>query len=77
METTSRTGSTDWLKEIAVKKGVGPFQFRIVAFLMGRWRKGLTYNDVFLLVYGLNKRKLGDVEAKKVAASAIMELSEA
>lgn len=66
----------EWIDDIAVRKGHGPIQFRIAAFLMGKFRKGLTYKEVFLLVYGLNKRKHGESEAKKIAAKAITELHE-
>lgn len=66
----------EWLDEIAVRKGTGPFQFRIAAFLTGRLSKGLTYRDVFFLVYGLNKRRLGENEAKRVAAEATIKLYE-
>ena len=66
----------EWIDEVAVRKGHGPVQFRIAAFFMGKFRKGLTYKDVFLLVYGLNKRKHGESEAKKIAAKAIAELHE-
>lgn len=76
MDIEQRAGSAEWLDETAVRKGLGPFQFRIAAFLTGRWKKGLTYRDVFFLVYGLNKRRHDDKEAKRIAASATMGLYE-
>lgn len=76
MEQTQRTDSNEWLDEIAVRKGVGPLQFRVAAFLTGRLRKGLTYRDVFFLVYGLNKHRHGENEAKQIAAKATIKLYE-
>ena len=41
---------------------------------MFRWKRKLTYKDLFLLLYGVNRNKMGDKEAKEFALYKIVEI---
>ena len=41
---------------------------------MLRGRRKLSYKDLFLLIYGTNRNKMGDKEAKEFALYKIVEI---
>ena len=48
--------------------------YKAVCFLIGR--KKLTYQEMFMLLYGINRKMLGDREAKEIASQRIIAIYE-
>mgnify|MGYP003468652169 FL=1 len=44
---------------------------------MFRWRRKLTYKDLFLLLYGVNRNKVGDKQAKEISLYKVVEIYQA
>ena len=57
----------EWLNEKVVKTPYYNWIYQIVCFLMFRWKRKLTYKDLFLLLYGVNRNKVGDRQAKEIS----------
>lgn len=51
----------------------GNWLYKICCFALGRRKEKLSYNELFMLLFGLNKRALGDDEAKKYAMNQILK----
>lgn len=65
--------SIDWINEkIAKDKDVG-ILYKIISFFMFKRKDGLTYKDVFMISYAMNKKK-GHKEAMLKALSVITAL---
>ena len=64
----------EWLNEKVVKTPYYNWIYQTVCFLMLRWKRKLTYKDLFLLLYGVNRNKMGDKEAKEFALYKIVEI---
>ena len=67
----------EWLNEKVVKTPYYNWIYQIVCLLMFRWRRKLTYKDLFLLLYGVNRNKLGDKQAKEISLYKIIEIYQA
>lgn len=63
-----------WLNEKLEKMPYNNWLYKVICFLMGKRKKKLTYKDMFLLLYGLNRKKYGDLEAKKISLYKIVEI---
>ena len=64
----------EWFDEkIEYIKG-DKFFYKVICFLLGGHKKRLTYKQVYLLLYGLNKSRFGEDKAKKLAASRILDI---
>ena len=48
--------------------------YKVACFLIGK--KKMTYQEMFLLFYGLNKKNIGEEQAKKYAIERIIALYE-
>ena len=60
-----------WLNEKILKIPHHNWLYQIICFLMFRGRRKLSYKDLFLLIYGTNRNKMGD---KEFALYKIVEL---
>ena len=67
----------EWLNEKVVKTPYHNWIYQIVCFLMFRWRRKLTYKDLFLLLYGVNRNKVGDRQAKEISLYKVIEIYQA
>ncbi len=50
------------------------FLYKLVCFCLKGPKKRLSYKELYLLLYGINKRKLGEENAKKKAMERILEI---
>jgi hypothetical protein len=66
--------SPQWLKEPVFRLNKLNWLYQIVCFLLGKYKKKLTYEELFLLLYGLNRGCLGDEEAKKRSMLKVIEI---
>ena len=53
-ETIERVPKLNWL-------------YKFCCFMLLKSKKKMTYNEMFMLLYGLNRRKLGESKAKQYA----------
>lgn len=63
----------EWLNETVVSVPYYNWLYKIVCFLFGKRKKKMTYQELFLLLYGLNRNKVGDKKAKEMALYKIVE----
>lgn len=64
----------EWLNEKIERMPYNNWLYKIICFLMGKRKTKLTYKDLFLLLYGLNRKKYGDKEAKELSLYKIVEI---
>jgi hypothetical protein len=50
------------------------FIYKIICFLLGGRKKRLSYKQVYLILYGINKSRYGVEKAKKLAMSRILDI---
>ncbi len=63
-----------WTKEIVETVPTKRWLYRIACFLQGK--KKMTYQEMFMLLYGINKKSLGEKAAKEFAAQKIIGIYE-
>lgn len=64
----------EWFNEkIEYIKG-DRFLYKLVCFCLKGPKKRLSYKELYLLLYGLNKRKIGHKNAKIKAVERIIEI---
>jgi len=64
----------DWMNETLPNLERGNWMYDLICFLMGRRKKKLTYKEYMMLLYGLNRKKLGDKESEDKAIIRALEL---
>jgi hypothetical protein len=64
----------EWMEEPIECLERGNWLYRFVCFFLGKRKKKLTYQEMYMLLYGLNKGKLGEKESKKAAMNRILEI---
>lgn len=57
----------EWMNEPIPNIEKGNWMYSIICFLMGRRKKKLTYREYMMLLYELNRKKLGENESNKRA----------
>ena len=62
----------EWLNEKVERVKGSNWLYRFMCFCL--CRKRLTYKQLFLIMYGLNKRRLGEKTAKQLALDRILEI---
>lgn len=50
------------------------FLYKLVCFFLKGPKKRLSYKELYLLLYGLNRQKLGEYNARKKAMGKIIEI---
>lgn len=64
--------SEDWLNETIPCLKDGNWLYKIVCFCLGRRKKKLSYKEMYMLLYGLNRNKIGNGKAKEEALKRIL-----
>lgn len=64
----------DWFDEKIEYIKDDRFLYRIICFFMGGPKYKMSYKNLYLLLYGLNKNTLGEVQAKKKAMNRILKI---
>lgn len=65
---------TKWMNEKVTKIDGHRFFYWFVCFFMLRWRKKMTYKELFLLYYGLHRQTLGEANSKKKALQTVLKI---
>ena len=64
----------EWFNEkIEYIKG-DRFLYKLICFFLGGPKYRMTYKELYLLLYGLNKKSLGEDIAKKKSMNKILEI---
>lgn len=63
-----------WTKEVIEKVPTKQWIYRIACFFLGK--KKLTYQEMFMLLYGVNKKGVGEKAAKEFATQQIIGIYE-
>lgn len=64
----------EWMDETIDRLENGNWIYKMVCFFLGRRKKKMTYKEMYLLLFGLNKKDLGEEEAKKAALERILKI---
>ena len=64
----------EWLDESIIEIKGSETLYKIICFLMGRRKKKLTYKELFVLIYGLNRKKYGEKKSKELAMLRILQI---
>ena len=64
----------DWMNETIPNLERGNWMYSIICFLMGKRKKKLTYKEYMMLLYGLNRKNLGDGKSIRKAGNKVLEL---
>ena len=63
----------DWMKETVTEMKFCNWLYKFICFCLGRRKKKLTYEELYVFFYGLYKKKYTEKEAKALAVSQILE----
>lgn len=63
-----------WLNEKIPFLKDGNRLYNIVCFCLGKHKNKMSYKEMYLFLYGLNKGKLGEKTAKEKALLRILEI---
>lgn len=64
----------DWLNEKIDRIENDKFLYKFICFLLGGPKHRLTYKEVYLILYNLNKKSLGEEKAKKKSIAKILQI---
>jgi hypothetical protein len=64
----------EWFDEKIEKINDDKFLYKIVCFLLGGPKYRLSYKNLYLILYGLNRGKLGEEKAKKKAMERVIKI---
>lgn len=66
---------TEWLQERIPKLDKMNWLYQFVCFFMGKRKKKLTYENMYVLLYGLNRNSVKEEQdAKKLAMARVLEI---
>ena len=64
---------TTWMEDRVQSVEHSNWLYKLCCFFLGRKKTNLTYKELFLVIYGINRRKMGDKEAKTYAMNEILK----
>lgn len=64
----------EWMNEKVTKIDGHRFFYNFVCFLLFRLRRKITYKDLFLLYYGVNRKTMGENNSKKKALQSVLKI---
>jgi hypothetical protein len=64
----------EWFNEKVENIIDDKFLYKVICFFLGGPKHRMSYKEIYLLLYGLNRRKLGEKTAKKKAMERIIEI---
>ena len=64
----------EWMNETLPNLKHGNWMYSIICFLIGRRKKKLSYKEYMMLLYELNRKKLGEKESKENAIIRALDL---
>lgn len=66
--------NNEWLNEKVIKMPYNNWIYKIICFLMGKRKKKMSYKEIFLILYGLNRKKYGEKESKEMSLYKTVEI---
>lgn len=64
----------EWLNENISEVDKCNWLYQILCFCLGKYKTKLTYQEYFLILYGINRKKLGEKKAKDQSMIRIIEI---
>lgn len=64
----------EWMLEKVPEIKGHSFFYKLVCFCTFRSKRKMNYKDLFVLFYGLHRRKLGERKAKEKALNTILKI---
>ena len=64
----------EWFNEKIETMEDDKFLYKVICFLLGGPKRRLSYKEVYMILYGLNKRKLGEKKAKEKAINRVLTI---
>ena len=64
----------EWFNEKIETMDDDRFIYKVICFLLGGPKRRLSYKELFMILYGVNKRKLGEKKAKEEAMNRILTI---
>ena len=64
----------EWMHEKVTTIKNHEFLYKFMCFFTFRARRKMTYSELFLIFYGLHKRKIGDRKAKELSLNTIIKI---
>ena len=68
--------SIEWINEKVEKIPHYNWFYKLICFLMGKKKKKFSYLDLFLVIYGIHRDKIGEKEAKEVSLNTAIKIYE-
>lgn len=66
---------TEWLQERIPKLDKMNWLYQFVCFFMGKRKNKLTYKDMYILLYGLNRNNIkNEKEVKELSMLKVLEI---
>ncbi len=50
------------------------FIYKLVCFFLGGFKRRLSYKELYILLYNINKQKLGEENAKRLSMNKILKI---
>lgn len=63
-----------WMKERVNDIKGHSFLYKFMCFFSFRLKKKLTYEELFLIYYGINKKSMGEYKSKEKALDTIIKI---
>jgi hypothetical protein len=65
-------GDVNWMNERVESVPHANWLYKLCCFLLFKPKKKLTYFELFVLIYGINKKTLGDKKARQFAMAQML-----
>lgn len=66
---------TEWLQEPIPRLNKMNWLYQLICFLMGKRKSKLTYENMYVLLYGLNRNSVEEEKhAKELAIARVLEI---
>lgn len=64
----------EWFDERVPIIGDGNWLYNLICFVIGKRKKKMTYKELYAFIYELNKKTLGEKEAKNAAIIRVIDI---
>ena len=66
----------EWMNEKVQSIKGHKFLYNFFCFVTFRMRRKLKYKELFLIYYGIHRKKLGEIDSKKKAIETVIKIYE-
>lgn len=64
----------EWLNETITEVKDSNWLYKFICFFLGKRKKKMSYKEMYLFIYGLNRSTLGEEKAKEMAMLRIIQI---